>query len=65
MDIGPWPEISPACVAADSSFAHPAIRTTAFVDAFGDNGVRASICDDSFAPAMQIIADRIGDVISP
>jgi len=41
------------------------VRTTAFVSAFGANGSVLSTCNDSYAPAMQIIADRIGDVISP
>ena len=38
---------------ADTSYADPAVRIGAFVDAFGDNGVRLSICDDSYAPALQ------------
>jgi hypothetical protein len=34
------------------------------VSAFGANGRVFSICDDSYTPALQIIAERIGDVIS-
>jgi hypothetical protein len=63
-DSGPWPEITHSCVAADTSYGDPAVRITAFVSAFGVNGSVLSICNDSYAPAMQIIADRIGDVIS-
>jgi hypothetical protein len=63
-DTGPWPEITHACVAADLSFADPAVRITAFVNAFGANGMAFGICDQSFAPALQRIAERIGEVTS-
>lgn len=64
-DVGPWPQVAPACVTADSSFGHPAIRTGAFVDAFGGSGVRLSICDDSFARGLQALASRIAERIMP
>ena len=63
-DSGPWPEITHACVATDSSFADPAVRIGAFVNAFGANGVVLSICENSYAPALQIIGERIGQTIS-
>ena len=47
------------------ALADPAIRIGAFVDAFGGNGVRLSICDDSFTPALQTIAGRIAERITP
>jgi hypothetical protein len=49
----------------DGSFADPAVRISAFVNAFGANGVLASICDDSYAPAMTAIAKAIGALITP
>jgi hypothetical protein len=64
-DIAPRAHMSPSCVAADASVGLPAIRTGAFVDAFGGSGVRSSICDDSFAPALQEIANRIAERIAP
>ena len=64
-DTGPWPEMTHACTATDTSFADPAVRIGAFVDAFGANGVKLSICDDSYAPALQIIGERVGQTISP
>ena len=64
-DTEPWPEITHACTAANTSFADPAVRIAAFVDAFGGSGLRASICDGSFVPALQAIASRIAERITP
>jgi hypothetical protein len=65
IDTGPWPEITHSCTATDTSFADPAVRIGAFVDAFGTNGIKLSICDNSYAPALQIIGERVGQTISP
>ena len=35
------------------------------VDAFGDNGVIESICQDDFGPALDRIAERIAVVLTP
>jgi hypothetical protein len=64
-DTGPWPEITHSCTATDSSFADPAVRIGAFVNAFGANGINLSICDNSYAPSLQLIGDRIGQLVSP
>jgi hypothetical protein len=64
-DTGLWPEMSHACVAADASQADPAVRIGAFVDAFGDDGVRLSICSDVFSPALQAIAGKIAERVRP
>ena len=56
---GPWPEITHSCTASDGSFADPSIRTTAFVNEFGANGLLLPICEDDFAPALHRIADKI------
>ena len=58
-------DVTHACVAADASSADPAVRVGAFVDAFGDNGVRLSICGDSFTPALLTIAGKIGEKHRP
>jgi hypothetical protein len=63
MDTGPWPEMAHACVSAGASQADPAVRIGAFVDAFGGNGAWQNICNDSFA--LQAIASRIGELITP
>jgi hypothetical protein len=49
----------------DMSFADPAVRISAFVNAFGSNGVLASICDASYSSSMAAIAAKIGALISP
>jgi hypothetical protein len=53
-----WPQIEHSCgaqgdvaplaadVTTDGSFGDPAVRITQWVQAFGDNGVLGSICDD-------------------
>ena len=60
-EAGPWPLIAHSCTAADGSFADPAIRTTAFVNEFGANGLLLPICDADFAPALHRVADLIID----
>jgi MYXO-CTERM domain-containing protein len=60
----PWPQIAHSCVATDGSFADPAVRITDWVKAFGANGIASSICDASFAPALQLIAGRIGTLLA-
>ena len=64
-DTGPWPEVTHSCTATDTSFADPSVRVTEFVQQFGGNGLTLSICDNSFAPALQRIADEIGRVLEP
>lgn len=68
-----WPQIQHLCgpagpqtdpsgqITTDGSFADPAVRIAAFVNAFGYNGVLASICDDGYASAFTDIAARIAD----
>jgi len=63
-DSGPWPVISHSCTAADGSYADPSIRTSQLVDAFGANGLQLSICADEFAPALQRIAEQIGQRVA-
>jgi hypothetical protein len=46
-------------MAADDSFADPAIRIAELVGHFGDNGRLQSICDDDFAPALGAVGDNI------
>ena len=46
-------------MAADGSFADPAVRIAELVGHFGANGRLQSICDDNFAPALGNIASNI------
>jgi hypothetical protein len=54
----PWPEMTHAC-ATDMGTADPAVRISRFVEQFGSNGQMLSICDASFAPALDRIAQQI------
>jgi hypothetical protein len=60
----PWPEISTSCGSKETpgliGFADPSVRINEFVDHFGDNGLKMTICTDNFAPAL----DRIGTLIN-
>jgi hypothetical protein len=60
-----WPEIEHSCVSptGDGSFGDPSVRIAQFVQAFGDNGLLASICDDDYAGTMISIAARISRMI--
>jgi len=60
----PWPQIAHSCTSSDGSFADPAVRISDWVKAFGANGIVSSICDASFAPALQQIASRIGTLLT-
>ena len=62
---GPWPEVSHSCTAADGSYADPSVRVSELVGQFGDNGLMLSICDDEFAPALEVIAQRISIFVEP
>ena len=44
----------------DGSFGDPAVRIAQWVQAFGANGVMASICDGSYANAFSAIVSKIG-----
>jgi len=61
----PWPKISHSCMAADSSYADPAVRIAELVNQFGDNGLVMSICDDTFAPSLSQIAKLINQNLTP
>jgi hypothetical protein len=52
-------------MAADTSYADPAVRITDLVSEFGPNGLVLSICDDSFAPALDQIAALIDLKLTP
>jgi hypothetical protein len=60
-----WPEIEHSCVNpnGDGSFGDPSVRIAQFVQAFGDHGLLASICDDDYAGSMISIAARISRMI--
>jgi hypothetical protein len=72
-----WPQVEHSCgpagtatnpqgtIVSDGSFGDPGVRETEFIHAFGDNGIVASICDDSYAMSMTTIAQKLGALIKP
>jgi hypothetical protein len=58
------PDVDHSCrVMKDGTYGDPAVRIQTWVDAL--NGTFVSICDDTFAPALQKIAEAIGKAIGP
>jgi hypothetical protein len=56
-----FPTLNHSCgPTANGTFGDPGIRLKMFIDTFGDLGTYTSICDDSYANAMQVIAEKIG-----
>jgi hypothetical protein len=64
--IGPGPsspfEPQPSCQSAFGT-ATPALRIGRFVDQFGDNGTKLSICSGDFSAALDKIGELIVDVV--
>jgi MYXO-CTERM domain-containing protein len=56
------PNVEHSCgPTADGSFGDPPVRIAQFVQAFGDNGVTESICDNSFLPAFSLVTSKIAE----
>jgi hypothetical protein len=51
-------DLGPICQSSNGD-AMPGLRLKAFVDAFGTSGAFFSVCQDDYAPAMQLIAERV------
>jgi hypothetical protein len=60
-----WPNIAHSCTQSSGEYGDPSIRLQAFIEAFGSNGVFETICAPSFAPALTVIANTIGQVLKP
>jgi hypothetical protein len=72
-----WPQVEHSCgpsgqftnpmgqIVSDGSFGDPGVREAQFINAFGANGVVASICDPSYASSMATIAMKLGELIKP
>ena len=65
MDVEPHPSVVHSCMQSAGEYADPAIRLKQWVDAFGVNGILASICDASFTAPLQTIAAKIGTLFGP
>jgi hypothetical protein len=52
-------ELQHSCSSQNGTFGDPAVRIGQVVDAFGANGSTTSICNDSYADAMNVIASGL------
>jgi hypothetical protein len=63
-----WPRVAPSCgsEAADGtgSFGEPAIRLAQFVNAFPTSVIQ-SVCDDSYAGALQAFSTQLDELRTP
>jgi hypothetical protein len=66
-DTSMWPFVERSCIQTEAGGAQtgadPAVRISQFVTSFGANGVFEDMCSGSFAPAMQAIAEQIGNAM--
>jgi hypothetical protein len=53
------PMVGHSCVAADNSYADPAVRIRQWTAAFGDKGLLLPICADSMAATLQQVANVV------
>jgi hypothetical protein len=60
----PWPEITHSCMASDGSFGDPGVREAQLVHEFGSNGLLLSVCDASYAPSLDRVAQMLNSSIS-
>jgi hypothetical protein len=59
-----WPEVAHSCTQSDGTYADPGVRIWQFTQAFAGNGVFESICNASFTPALQRIAEELGQKVA-
>lgn len=64
-DSGPWPTVTQSCTAPDGSFADPAVRINQWASSLGANGQVFSVCELSFAPALEAMANQIAQHLPP
>jgi hypothetical protein len=65
MDVEVHPNMLHSCTQNSGEYADPAVRLQQWTQAFGRNGLFLSICANSFAPALQLIANKIAGVFGP
>ena len=65
-DTQPWPVVEASCTNnGDGTFGDPSVRTAQWIEAFGDNGFLASICDNTYVASVSAIASKIGALVGP
>jgi hypothetical protein len=64
-DTQQWPMIDHSCVAADGTYADPAVRIAQAVSAFGGHGLLSNICGDTMGPILHEISSRFSRPLTP
>ena len=63
-----WPYVEESCTQNEQdgsqTVADPGVRIKQWVDAFGGNGVFATMCAPSYAPALQSFAEQVGKAMA-
>jgi hypothetical protein len=63
---GPWPVVANSCASpTDGNFADPAVRINQWANSFGANSKVLSVCDTSYAPALDSLAEKINEALPP
>ncbi|HKW84110.1 MAG TPA: hypothetical protein VJN68_10190, partial [Burkholderiaceae bacterium] len=65
QDLDPHPNIVHSCVQNSGEYADPAVRIQQYVEGFGNHGVLQTICANTFAPPLMVIATEIGKLMGP
>jgi hypothetical protein len=69
LDPSMWPYVEFSCVqqtpGGGTVDGAPAVRLKQLIDAFGANGTFETICADDFGPALQRIAQQVGQLFAP
>jgi hypothetical protein len=60
LDTNMYPALQHSCQSGNGTFGDPGVRLKQLIDSAGDLGTYTSICQDSYADAMQVIAQKIG-----
>jgi hypothetical protein len=69
-DPAPWPAVAHSCndpapPAGDGAYADPAVRLWNATEGFGGQGVFESICNNSFTPSLERIAEGLSAPLGP
>jgi len=59
------PDVVHSCTQGTGEYADPSVRIQQWVQGFGQHGLLLPICADSFAPALEEIAEALRIIIEP
>jgi hypothetical protein len=65
MDVEDHPNIVHSCMQNSGEYGDPAVRIQQWVEAFGNHGLLQTICANSFAPSLMLIATELSKLLGP